>query len=654
MSLRITETGGFMQGGGMVPDPVTMFFGTSGFYRAQGGIQIPSNPNADHGFGWYQEIDDVTNVAQDTLWTTFTPNPQFDKYAGGRVPGIDSNGATDYAPDARNVTITLFQNTTVYVRVEGLVLRYFHKGSTYSKVNNCVGYAIRVDGQVDMGTLMGGFSGRTDYGYYRFFDNTRGYAIAGSGGVSDDKMRVPARRMNSNQTAVCAHVSTWEEGYDIGAPRIGHGNGGPTVESVMAFCCSSTHELTLAAGTHTIGIDVFCSANGDACATFNGASYSVVQSLKGGSMTVSTVNSWGDVGAGVITLTGTCYDRNCPYPYPNPTGTLFVHNADMNVIGPILLPDMVANSSGQITNIGNTDMSSQQTAMNRVCELLHGVGSEARDIGARSYNSPGNNTVFLYSTVGPLWTRVGARSYNSHWSGTFKCTDPNPSSIIYYYGPYRQGVNATVTYTAPTGYFYPVIGGDGCAGGGSNEPEILVRDPDGSGGCFKSGTMITMANGSLKPIELIEIGDEILGAMPYGVNQKSLLMDVKTSIVTAVQRPARFYKHISFNNGLVLATPEHLMLVVRDGSHMFEAAALIKIGDLLINIDGELVEVNTIEMVMDEDNYFNFSCDGHHTYIANGLVVHNLGNNITGYAPGGVPPPDTNNNPGPDGSWMKY
>jgi hypothetical protein len=46
---------------------------------------------------------------------------------------------------------------------------------------------------------------------------------------------------------------------------------------------------------------------------------------------------------------------------------------------------------------------------------------------------------------------------------------------------------------------------------------------------------------------------------------------------------------------------------------------------------GEQIKVESVESVLDEDNYFNFSCDGSHTYVANGIVVHNTPNNGTGH-----------------------
>lgn len=645
---NLIDLDGFMAGGVMIPDPASMLLGQSGVYWAKGGTVIPGNPNGDHGFNWFQEANDTLKVANDTIWTTFTPSTTYDKYAGGRVPGIDAEGLVDYSQNGRNITFTLFQDATIYARVEGLIIRYFHSGSWHTFVNNACGYALRVDGMVDMGSLMGGFAGQTDYGYYRFFDDSRGYAID-----NDAKMRIPARRMNSNGTAVCVHVSTWQNGWNVGAPRIGDGQGDWNVYSPMAFCCSSTHSIALTAGTHTIGVDIFTSSNGNACATYEGPAYSSVQSLTGGSLTISTVNSWGTVGAGVIDLTGTCFDQNATFPYPV-NGNVFSHGEGDAYNSAGVIADAAADG---VTGLTSSGFASDQVTMNRVCDRIHGTGSEARDIGARGYNSPGNNTIIKYNSG--HWVRIGAGSYNSHLSSSFKCTDPAPASI-WYYGMWRQGVNARITYTAPTGYFYPVIGVGFCEGGGGTGDGVPDGDGNGGflgggstpigtppggggGGCFRAGTLITMANGSLKPIELIGVGDEVLGArLPFVPNDEdraglyswtatdALFVSPQSSTVTWVMPPARFYRHFSVNGGLMLVTPEHPILIFRNGTYRFLPALKLRVGDLVMSPAGERTRVDSIESVMCDEPYFNFSCDGSHTYVAGGVVVHNMPNNAVG------------------------
>jgi len=110
-------------------------------------------------------------------------------------------------------------------------------------------------------------------------------------------------------------------------------------------------------------------------------------------------------------------------------------------------------SAGALSASG---FASDQVTMNRVCTLLHGTGSTASAIGARSYNSPGNNTIVKYS--GSLWSRIGARSYNSHLSGSFKCsgsTTPTTwplSGSFNFVPPLSVGTHTyQLTATAPGG-----------------------------------------------------------------------------------------------------------------------------------------------------------------------------------------------------------
>lgn len=507
MPLRVTELGGFMSGGMMIPDPGSIPLGQSGVFWAKGGATLPSNPNGDYGMEWTQASNYAVRVGADI----FDPpgGTTYNKFAGGRVPRHGDDGLANYAE--KDIVVSLFQDATVYVRVEGLVLRYFDMGSWHTSGQNCMGYALRIDGSVDMGTQYPSAQG---WGYERYFDPN----LFATGNNID--MRVPQRRMNSNGTAVCVHVSTtWGGGPDIGHARIGAGTGDWQTYSPMAFCCSSTHSIALTAGTHTIGVDIFCSSSGNAVATFEGGKYGSVQSLAGGTLTASTTNMWGTVGSGVITGTGTFY-------------------------------------------------------------------------------IPGGS----------------------------------------YYYAYKQNINATVTYTSPTGLFSPVEGGDGCAGGGgtgTGNPGGGGGGPGGGGGgCFKAGTLITMANGRKKPIERIEPGDMVLTArmagMPaanmdseklsrYGFNGSSPRLE--PGMVRRVL-PGPFYRHYSINSGVLKATPEHPILIAAGGTYRFLPACRVQPGHTMIGPTGAPVMVDSIEEVRDPDTYFNFICDGH-TYIANGVIVHN-------------------------------
>ncbi|MFZ2190422.1 MAG: polymorphic toxin-type HINT domain-containing protein [Candidatus Magasanikiibacteriota bacterium] len=131
------------------------------------------------------------------------------------------------------------------------------------------------------------------------------------------------------------------------------------------------------------------------------------------------------------------------------------------------------------------------------------------------------------------------------------------------------------------------------------------------GGCFLSGTMIAMADGSKKPIEQISVGDKIQ-TFVSPVNHK-----ITSGQVTEV------YKHVVpfylIINKQIKVTPEHL--IFRQGS--FVEAGKLKVGDYLTNDEGRAVKIESIERVNEVVEVYNFRVDPQHTYFADGIYVHN-------------------------------
>lgn len=119
-----------------------------------------------------------------------------------------------------------------------------------------------------------------------------------------------------------------------------------------------------------------------------------------------------------------------------------------------VIADMQASGINLPAVQGNTGFANDQVTMNRVCELIDGAGSTASNIGARSYNSPGNNGVVSYSSSG--WVRTpGVRL---HMSTSFSCEKPGTTSS-------RPGqsasASATVLVSSPS-----TTPSDPCMGGG--------------------------------------------------------------------------------------------------------------------------------------------------------------------------------------------
>ena len=153
--------------------------------------------------------------------------------------------------------------------------------------------------------------------------------------------------------------------------------------------------------------------------------------------------------------------------------------------------------------------------------------------------------------------------------------------------------------------------------------------------CFIAGTKITMANGSNKNIEDVEIGDQLIG------KNKSI-----NAVVAFIRPQLRERTLISVNGSVPFMTNDH-PVYCKDGfwkSYDPEATkekydllqhwniGKLSVGDTIETDDGLGIAINTIlEHVEDPDTQvYNFVLDGDHTYIANHMIVHNKGAGSSG------------------------
>ncbi|MBD3311555.1 MAG: hypothetical protein GF349_03600 [Candidatus Magasanikbacteria bacterium] len=134
---------------------------------------------------------------------------------------------------------------------------------------------------------------------------------------------------------------------------------------------------------------------------------------------------------------------------------------------------------------------------------------------------------------------------------------------------------------------------------------------EGGAGCFLSGTKITMADGSLKNIEDIVPGDEILTYDSPATRKLT-----KAKVVETFQHVVPGYIII---NDSIEVTPEH-RFYINDGWQMIGEA---KVGDFMLDADGNYILIENIEKVKKTVEVFNFHVADYHTYIANGIYVHN-------------------------------
>ena len=162
------------------------------------------------------------------------------------------------------------------------------------------------------------------------------------------------------------------------------------------------------------------------------------------------------------------------------------------------------------------------------------------------------------------------------------------------------------------------------------------------GGCFDPGTKITMFDGSLKNIEEIKVGDIVLS---YDELTKEYLPQKVNDVM--VHHNTIQLLDVYFSNDLHLGLTACHPILTTSGwkslnyevallEHWIETAPL-EVGQQVISISNSDIFITDIIWRKDIENYdtYNISVENIHTYIANGIVVHNAHDKISAFATGG-------------------
>lgn len=213
-------------------------------------------------------------------------------------------------------------------------------------------------------------------------------------------------------------------------------------------------------------------------------------------------------------------------------------------------------------------------------------------------------------------------SITSGGSSTLTWSSTNASSCTgsgFATGSATSG-SVAVTPTVDTTYSVTCTG---TGGSGSGSATVTVTAAGGGGGggggCFAGDTLVTMADGTVRAIDQVRVGDKVLGQGENGVNSAQTVTHV--FVHTGGYTVMRI-------NGSLLATPNHPMRVIRDGVASWKPAAAIQVGDELVGTAGT-VPVNSI--AVDEASVpavYNLEVEKDHTYFAGGVLVHNKLNNF--------------------------
>jgi len=138
----------------------------------------------------------------------------------------------------------------------------------------------------------------------------------------------------------------------------------------------------------------------------------------------------------------------------------------------------------------------------------------------------------------------------------------------------------------------------------------LGGSSSGGTGCFLAGTPILMKQGTFKRIEDVQVGDTVLA---YDESTQTLQEDqVKKTFVHTVQE----YLIV---NGQLRVTPNHR---VYSGGQWVEIGTLT-IGHVLQEPGGKARVISSIQKVRETVDVYNLEVNPYHTYIADGVIVHN-------------------------------
>jgi hypothetical protein len=170
---------------------------------------------------------------------------------------------------------------------------------------------------------------------------------------------------------------------------------------------------------------------------------------------------------------------------------------------------------------------------------------------------------------------------------------------------------------------------------GTNGCVFAVGDDDQ---CLPAGTLVTMADGSRKPIESVKLDDQVLSCFADGTFRAATVVRTHSSYAK------RDLVEITTRNGRILAsTPEHSHFAyasdaelamaspnrpmrLRSGTVQFREyqAASIQPGMLMLQSDGMTDLVKTVERFHGQGmKVFDIDVSPTHNFVAAGLVTHN-------------------------------
>lgn len=242
------------------------------------------------------------------------------------------------------------------------------------------------------------------------------------------------------------------------------------------------------------------------------------------------------------------------------------------------------------------------------------------------YTNSGNNIGDAVTTLSDVFTNYSG--YGSEGDGPLILV---PSS--YYYANDDYGT-AYARYSTQDGYLgakNTCSTGGGGGGGGTGG--------GGGGGCVIEGTQIKMIDGSYRSVQDLRIGDILLSKsiaeLPNTDNVnflKNWKFNGEVGMTSVSVRLTGINKYIvpfvySINEGLFTTSADHLNLVKSNGDWTTLETYELKLGDMLIDENGNEILIDSINKIKGEFAVYKLDVDSTNLYIAGNVLTHNSKSN---------------------------
>ena len=160
--------------------------------------------------------------------------------------------------------------------------------------------------------------------------------------------------------------------------------------------------------------------------------------------------------------------------------------------------------------------------------------------------------------------------------------------------------------------------------------------------CFLKGTKITLSDRTYKNIEDLTLADDVLTYKINGLdnirNKEEIIKWKKDKLIGEFSdsgirniwiNPTQTYLII---NDKLNVTPGHVMFFRRENKYYFSHAVNLRINDELMKSDGNYEIIDTIKLIEEEINVYNFEVDNDSTYFAEDYLVHHMCELCSGYS----------------------